>query len=166
MTTAAGGPLFASKPHFLDGDPIYNINVKGMHPVREWHDTNLDVEPITGALMQAAKRIQLNIEIQKVADIPRTGKVPHVLLPLFYANESAVITADLADDFKSQVYLPITASVAIQWTGIALGSLCLGAFLITVALIIRDRKKDKDSQREPLLDKETRAMHINIPGLA
>ena len=41
-------PVFASKPHFLDADKGYLNNVTGMDPVRSLHDSNLDVEPITG----------------------------------------------------------------------------------------------------------------------
>ena len=41
-------PIFASKPHFLDGDPGYVANVTGLHPNRSLHDSFLNVEPLTG----------------------------------------------------------------------------------------------------------------------
>ena len=43
-------PIFASKPHFLDADPGYRDNVTGLVPDRSIHDSNLDIEPITGQL--------------------------------------------------------------------------------------------------------------------
>ena len=39
-------PLFASKPHFLDGDPFYLRDVEGLHPNRSRHDSYIDVEPV------------------------------------------------------------------------------------------------------------------------
>ena len=41
-------PLFASKPHFLDGDPDYGENVTGLEPNRSLHNSFLNVEPLTG----------------------------------------------------------------------------------------------------------------------
>ncbi|KJE93581.1 hypothetical protein CAOG_04346 [Capsaspora owczarzaki ATCC 30864] len=144
MSTAAGAPVFASKPHFLDGDEIYRTNVLGLHPVREWHDTNLDIEPITGALMQAAKRLQLNMEIRNDPYIFRTGKTPYAMLPIFYGNESVCITADLAGQFKDQVYTPLIASTAVHWSGIALGSIMLLVCIVLVALLVRERRSGLD----------------------
>jgi hypothetical protein len=60
MTTAAGFPLFASKPHFLDADERLIDGVGGMNPNREHHDTFVDFEPITGVTFRAAKRLQVS----------------------------------------------------------------------------------------------------------
>jgi lysosome membrane protein 2 len=59
LTAAVGVPLFVSKPHFLDGSSILQANVYGMVPHRESHDTYLDIEPRTGALVRAHKRLQV-----------------------------------------------------------------------------------------------------------
>ena len=40
-------PVFASKPHFLDGDPSLLRDVKGLHPNRSKHDIVTDVEPVS-----------------------------------------------------------------------------------------------------------------------
>lgn len=60
LTQATGGPSFASKPHFLDSDPVLPSAIKGMRPNKDTHDTYLDVEPSTGLLARAFKRLQLN----------------------------------------------------------------------------------------------------------
>lgn len=41
-------PIFASKPHFLDADPVYREEVSGLHPDPAKHDSYLDIEPLTG----------------------------------------------------------------------------------------------------------------------
>jgi hypothetical protein len=57
MTALVGSAVFASKPYFLDADPIYLENVTGYYPreyerafPRDLFDTVIDVEPITGAV--------------------------------------------------------------------------------------------------------------------
>jgi len=41
-------PMFASKPHFLDADPVFLTNVTGLCPNASIHDSYMGVEPITG----------------------------------------------------------------------------------------------------------------------
>jgi hypothetical protein len=59
LTAVGGLPLFVSKPHFLDGDSSLAGSVIGMSPKREAHDTFLDIEPNTGLLARAHKRLQI-----------------------------------------------------------------------------------------------------------
>lgn len=59
LTAVGGLPLFVSKPHFLDGDSSLAGSVIGMSPKREAHDTFLDIEPNTGLLARAHKRLQM-----------------------------------------------------------------------------------------------------------
>ena len=58
-------PVFGSKPHFLDGDPILREKVKGMHPDRVLHETTVDVEPVTGANIQFRKQLQINMQVNQ-----------------------------------------------------------------------------------------------------
>jgi len=60
LTAATGVTAWASKPHFLDADSSLQAAVWGMSPKRLVHDTYLDVEPNTGMLARAYKRLQLN----------------------------------------------------------------------------------------------------------
>lgn len=66
LTAATGTVLFASKPHFLDGDSILSASVIGLSPNREIHDTYLDIEPNTGSLARAHKRLQVAYQMDSL----------------------------------------------------------------------------------------------------
>lgn len=63
LTAATGVPAFVSKPHFLGCDPSLVAAVKGVSPRADIHDTYLDLEPQTGLLARAKKRLQANYYI-------------------------------------------------------------------------------------------------------
>ena len=58
-------PVFGSKPHFLDGDPVLREKMEGLVPNRTQHETVLHVDPLTGANVQFSLRIQINIQINQ-----------------------------------------------------------------------------------------------------
>ncbi len=60
LTLATGVPTWVSMPHFYQGDPKLAAAIEGMRPDKDTHETYLDIEPETGLLCRAKKRIQLN----------------------------------------------------------------------------------------------------------
>lgn len=57
-------PLVLSHPHFLDADlEIMDKIEDGLNPNLKKHETFVDIEPVTGSVISAAKRIQFNIEV-------------------------------------------------------------------------------------------------------
>ena len=58
-------PVFGSKPHFLDADPVLREKVVGMVPDRSKHETALHIDPITGASIQFALRLQINVQVNQ-----------------------------------------------------------------------------------------------------
>ena len=59
-------PIIASPPHFLGVDADIQAGVEGLNPDPERHVTKLNIEPSTGLLLQAKKRIQYNVLIEKI----------------------------------------------------------------------------------------------------
>ncbi len=58
----AGPPVFLSNAHFCDVDPEVADTVVGLNCSQSEHVTFLDVEPITGITMRAAKRLMMSTE--------------------------------------------------------------------------------------------------------
>jgi lysosome membrane protein 2 len=64
LTTCQQGiPIIMSSPHFLYADERFLKDVDGLNPDALLHNTFLSVEPTTGLLMKANKRLQFNIQL-------------------------------------------------------------------------------------------------------
>ncbi|XP_011405711.2 PREDICTED: lysosome membrane protein 2-like [Amphimedon queenslandica] len=78
-------PFFISKPHFLDGDPQLVTNITGLHPNKSVHDSYLNVEPITGTTVKAAKKLQVNVEMKQREEFIQLRYLKELTYyPLFY----------------------------------------------------------------------------------
>ncbi len=64
LTATGSTEFYLSKPFYLDADPALAGNLTGLRAANmDLHDTFLNIEPITGATMQVAKRLQLSARI-------------------------------------------------------------------------------------------------------
>ena len=59
---APGPPIFLSNAHFCDVDPAVADTVVGLNCSQAEHVTFLDVEPMTGITMRAAKRLMMSTQ--------------------------------------------------------------------------------------------------------
>ncbi|XP_072902250.1 lysosome membrane protein 2-like [Hemitrygon akajei] len=126
-----GVPIFISSPHFYNGDEKLVSDILGMKPDMEAHQTFLDLEPMTGIPIRAAKRMQLNIHIQAVDYVFQTGQIRTMLLPVIFLNENAVIDDKSAVKLKWALHIikvVFYIPYIILWVGILL-------FLISLTLI-------------------------------
>jgi len=83
-------PVYGSKPHFLDGDPLLLESVVGLEPDREEHDTIIDIEPITGANVNFQRKLQVVVQVNKTEQYGPTDTITIVENILGY-NESGVL---------------------------------------------------------------------------
>lgn len=60
LTKAVNTPVFSSFPHFLHGSDELVAAISGLHPNKQAHDSWIDLEPQTGLICRANKRIQSN----------------------------------------------------------------------------------------------------------
>lgn len=86
-----GAPIIMSSPHFYQADEKFVQDVFGMTPKKEEHQTVVDLHPLTGFVLQAAKRLQVNVYVEKIPSFSQTGNVRTVVFPVVYLNESVVI---------------------------------------------------------------------------
>ncbi|RWS04523.1 Lysosome membrane protein 2-like protein, partial [Dinothrombium tinctorium] len=114
-----GAPIVISSPHFFDTDPILLNDVDGLEPVESKHRTYLDVEPVTGAVVNAARRMQINIEIKNDAEFMVMSRVRNMILPLLWIEETAAINEEMANEFKFMRSSLRNANISC-WIAIAL----------------------------------------------
>lgn len=129
-----GAPVFISLPHFYQGDPYYIEAVDGLQPNRTLHETFISVEPYTGIVMSAAKRMQINADLGPAKGINGYSKMREVVLPCLWVYEGGGVNDEAADKFKKQLVLPITIGTAVTYALIGVGGfICFCTILYILA---------------------------------
>ncbi|RUS82470.1 hypothetical protein EGW08_009776 [Elysia chlorotica] len=138
-----GAPVVMSMPHFLGCDPDIQNYIKGIHPIREDHESHLDVEPITGLVMRAAKRLQINTYLDKIHGFNSTEHLDSFYMPVLWLNESAEIGSNDAHTFKTKVLDLLKIADAVKY-----GLIALGGFLVlcVAGIVIMARLRGKKSE--------------------
>uniref|UniRef100_A0A8C9HR72 Scavenger receptor class B member 2 n=1 Tax=Piliocolobus tephrosceles TaxID=591936 RepID=A0A8C9HR72_9PRIM len=98
-----GAPIIMSFPHFYQADERFVSAIEGMHPNKEDHETFVDINPLTGIILKAAKRFQINIYVKKLDDFVETGDIRTMVFPVMYLNESVLIDKETASRLKSVI---------------------------------------------------------------
>uniref|UniRef100_A0A2K5QIY4 Scavenger receptor class B member 2 n=1 Tax=Cebus imitator TaxID=2715852 RepID=A0A2K5QIY4_CEBIM len=98
-----GAPIIMSFPHFYQADERFVSAIEGMHPNKEDHETFVDINPLTGIILKAAKRFQINIYVKKSDDFVETGDIRTMVFPVMYLNESVLIDKETASRLKSVI---------------------------------------------------------------
>lgn len=143
-----GAPIIMSSPHFYQADDKYVEDIFGMKPNKELHQTAIDINPLTGIVLQAAKRLQINVFVEKLNVFSQTGNVSTVIFPVVWLNESALIDDGSAMKLKD-VMLKQTVLVNVPFMLIGLGIL-LG--LVYMFLMCRQKIPESTAaERQPLL---------------
>ncbi|XP_020485537.2 lysosome membrane protein 2c [Labrus bergylta] len=143
-----GAPIIMSSPHFYQADEKFVEDVFGMRPIKELHQTAIDVHPLTGIVLQAAKRLQINVYVEKLSTFSQTGNVRTVVFPVLYLNESVVIDDTSAKVLKSIVTQEnVVDNIPFMLVGV-------GIILGVVFMFLMCRQKIPESttdERQPLL---------------
>uniref|UniRef100_UPI0037E9968B lysosome membrane protein 2c n=1 Tax=Semicossyphus pulcher TaxID=241346 RepID=UPI0037E9968B len=143
-----GAPIIMSSPHFYQGDEKFVNDVFGMMPNKDLHQTSIDINPLTGIIMQAAKRLQINVYVEKLPTFSQTGNVRTVVFPVLYLNESVVIDDASAAKLK-QVVTGQNVVDNIPFMLIGVGIILGGIFMF---LMCRHKIPESTAaERQPLL---------------
>ncbi|ODM93105.1 Scavenger receptor class B member 1 [Orchesella cincta] len=129
-----GAPIAMSTPHFLDANAEY-IENSGLVPHRHKHETFLDIEPTTGIILQASKKIQVNLILKRVNGISSMSRVPEMLLPLVWADECASLDAESKGKFQSALFYLWLADFISKWVLLAI------ALIVSLLLITRKLRR-------------------------
>jgi len=138
-------PLVASSPHLLGADKGKAAMVEGLHPDPEGHVTKLNIEPNTGLLLAAKKRIQYNVLVERV---PRQGifkKITDgIVLPLFWVEETVEAPPEFAAKL-ARVPKLLAMCRNLMLALVAVGAMLLLGSLLAV-LVSRDRLTDNTAK--------------------
>nr|XP_020461709.1 lysosome membrane protein 2-like [Monopterus albus] len=143
-----GAPIIMSLPHFYQADDKFVQDVFGMRPKKEHHETAIDINPLTGIILQAAKRLQINAYVEKISTFSQTGSVRTVVFPVVYLNESVVIDDTSATKLHG-VVTQQNVMINIPFMLIGLGIILGGVFMF---LMCRQKVPESSAaERQPLL---------------
>ncbi|XP_030384834.1 protein croquemort [Scaptodrosophila lebanonensis] len=140
-------PIYASFPHFYLADKSYVDAVSGMKPDQSKHEFVLAVEPITGIPLEVHARIQINMMITPDNDFDIYRDVPKVLMPMFWFNQKAILSQDLARKAK----LAINLGNYGLYFGIACIVLGCSFFVTGLVLTLTKRWKREPNDDEDML---------------
>ena len=118
-----GAPIIISFPHFYEADEKFVSAIEGMHPNKEYHETFVDINPLTGVILRAAKRFQINVYVRKLDDFIETGNIQTLVFLVMYINESVLIDKETASRLKSVI------NTTLIVTNIPYIIMALGVFL-------------------------------------
>ncbi|AWP15161.1 putative lysosome membrane protein 2-like [Scophthalmus maximus] len=143
-----GAPIIMSSPHFYQADEKYVKDVFGMAPKKELHETTIDINPLTGIILQAAKRLQVNVYVEKIPTFSQTGNVRTVVLPVVYLNESVIID-DVSVVKLRTIAVEQNVVVNIPFMLIGLGIILGGVFMFLMCRL--KVPESTAAERQPLL---------------
>ena len=142
---ALGKPIHISLPHFLYANfSAPDVNVTYLqNGAPSSYDIRLDVEPISGQLFVANKRLQINTYVKPKVSFP--DNTVNTYFPILYVDENFVIPDNLFQEYRHKVQMPIQVGF---YGGIALmvaGSIGVVATIAITALYARKRSNRADS---------------------
>lgn len=139
-----GAPIFISLPHLLYADDRVKDLVVGINPDEKAHRTLFEVEPHTGFVLRAEKRLQINVFVAPEELITEMKGISEFILPAIWINESTVIDQKSANDLNNQVLRLFTI---VHGVSIALVPFGVIVFIITIVILTRRRSRRGSSAR-------------------
>ncbi|XP_054721592.1 lysosome membrane protein 2-like [Uloborus diversus] len=139
-----GLKLAVTGPHFYQGHPYVVERIDGLSPNREAHETYVDIEPTTGLVLRASRKLQMNFILDKFAEFEQTKNAPLSVVPLIWVTEEAEIDEEVATLFTAKVRTPVTIAKSVLTACIVLGILwIITAAVVTVYILMKQQKTAK-----------------------
>lgn len=126
-------PIVLSTPHFYNGDPRLRDSFEGLSPSATAHDTFIDVEPMTGAVLRVKRRLQINLEMKPNEIISESQQFKSSLVhPMVWIEQSIVIPDDLAQKLENKLTKIVRMVRILCYAAIITGPIILIATLILI----------------------------------
>lgn len=134
-------PIVLSTPHFYNGDPLLRQAVDGLNPSAANHDTFIDIEPMTGAVLRVRRRLQVNVEIGPTVGFVGSQKLKKMIHPLIWLDQSIVVPDDLAQKLENKLTKIVRMVRILCYAALITGPIILAATLIFICRDIRSEDK-------------------------
>lgn len=146
-------PLFASKPYFLDGDPILNQMVYYTTPqynIPKNYDSYFDSEFYTGIPMYLVEQLQFNAELKADAMFPLLGSSNlqkfgyNTYMPVMFSQRSGLISEHITEKFFGPLKIALLLQKITLIAGVTIGVLIFASlFLCYLRMKILKKRKIK-----------------------
>ncbi|VDM57011.1 unnamed protein product [Angiostrongylus costaricensis] len=114
-------PIIISKPHFYQANDIVRSFVPRFKPSYGNDETTLDIEPTTGTVLAANKRLQINVLVNQFPTIGAYSVIRPGAYPLVWLNESFSMDEGTRNDLNSKLFQPKRTVEISCWSAIGVG---------------------------------------------
>ncbi|XP_015913057.2 lysosome membrane protein 2 isoform X1 [Parasteatoda tepidariorum] len=136
-----GLKLAVTGPHFYLAHESIQERVHGLKPEREKHETYVDIEPKTGIVLGASRKLQMNFILKSYSEMEDFQNLPFSVVPLLWVTEEAMIDSKNAALFTAKVRTPITIAKSVLTACIVLGILWIvTAGIGTIYILVKEQK--------------------------
>jgi len=148
-------PMLLSKPHFMHGDASLRAPFDGLEPDEEKHQTALYSEPLTGLILKAAKRLQLNMRFEKAATEEVSALAEGGIMPLYIIEQTFEANMGLLTYVKDNIVTNLLIIYAAPLWVVLLGMIgsCF-ALALGIAIHLKEKVKtinDNQAAQDKLL---------------
>nr|QHR83074.1 sensory neuron membrane protein 1 [Ceracris nigricornis] len=134
-------PIAVSYPHFYQASPEYLQYAEGLSPSKDLHETFVVIEPESGTPLLGAKRLQFNMKVARVQQVPAMASVSEGLFPLLWVDEGV----ELEEATLSQVRALFVARASlggVAWAVLAVG---VAAMLFCAFRLAKGKMKERNT---------------------
>jgi lysosome membrane protein 2 len=157
-----GAPLFMSQPHLYGVDDHVVNMVEGLIPNEEFK-SYIEVDPFTGVVMSAQKKLQVNLMVEKAPNIRDTEHLPErLLMPYVWINESVYVDEKSAAGMRNSYVFAYKLAARIEtFAPIVIILLLISTLLILTLLTFKIyQRRSKRRTKTPTPD-ETRVAFLS-----
>jgi len=158
-TCKKGAPIVLSSPHFYNGDLSLFQRVHGLKPEKRFHETFLEIEPITGLVLNAARRIQINVNVRSRKEFEIVRNINDVIMPFIWVEETATADDAAAGAFKSRVQNKLVIGNALIISSCVVGFL----FFLVAVLVLYQRRQQEQKTSDTSSDIAKKNSYSSLP---
>lgn len=148
-------PIVLSTPHFYGGDAMLRQAVDGLSPSATLHDTFIDIEPMTGAVLRVRRRLQLNIEMNPTKGYTASMALKEgIIHPFVWLDQSIVVPDELAQKLENKLTKIVRMVRILCYAALITGPIIL---LSTLIFICRDIRTEDQKIRQAKSSNNNRA---------